>query len=255
MEDIRWLGFDWDDRLFYASDYFEQLYEWAVELIRKGKAYVCDLSAEEIREYRGTLTEPGKDSPYRDRSRGGEPGPVRSACGPGEFPDGARILRAKIDMASPNMNMRDPVMYRILHADASPHRATRGASTRCTTGPTASRTPSRGSRTRSARWSSRIHRPLYDWFLDQLGIYHPRQIEFARLNLTYTVMSKRKLLRAGARRATSAAGTIRACRPCRACAGAATRPRRSAISATGSAWPRPTAPSTSPCWSTACART
>ena len=116
IEDVRWLGFDWEDRLFYASDYFEQLYEWAVQLIKEGKAYVDDLSADEIREYRGTLTEPGKDSPYRDRSVE-ENLDLFERMRAGEFPDGARVLRAKIDMASPNMNMRDPVMYRILHAE------------------------------------------------------------------------------------------------------------------------------------------
>ena len=121
MEDVRWLGFDWEDRLFYASDYFEQLYEWAVQLIKAGKAYVCDLTADEIREHRGTLTEPGKESPYRNRSVE-ENLDLFERMRAGEFPDGTRTLRAKIDMASPNLNLRDPVMYRILHADASPHR-------------------------------------------------------------------------------------------------------------------------------------
>src|SRR5450631_1409047 len=155
IENVRWLGFDWEDRLFYASDYFGQLYQWAVEMIKDGKAYVCDLTADEIREYRGTPTEPGKESPYRNRSVE-ENLDLFTRMKAGEFPDGARTLRAKIDMASPNFNMRDPIMYRILHAEH--------------------------------------HRPLYDWYVEALGIYHPQQIEFDRLNLTYTLLSKRKLL-------------------------------------------------------------
>ena len=193
MEDVRWLGFDWEDRLFYASDYFEQLYEWAVKLIRKGKAYVCDLSADEVREYRGTLTEPGTESPYRDRAVE-ENLDLFERMRAGEFPDGARTLRAKIDMASPNINLRDPVMYRILHA--AHHRTgdkwciypmydfAHGQSDSI-----------EGITHSLCSLEFEIHRPLYDWFLDQLGIYHPQQIEFARLNLTYTVMSKRKLLK------------------------------------------------------------
>ncbi|HEX9007246.1 MAG TPA: glutamine--tRNA ligase, partial [Bacteroidota bacterium] len=190
--DVRWLGFDWDDREFYASDYFEQLYEYAVQLIRMGKAYVDDLDADQTREYRGTLTEPGKDSPYRNR-------PVEENLDlfrrmrAGEFPDGSRTLRAKIDMASPNLNMRDPVMYRILHA--THHR----------TGDAWCIYPmydwAHGQSDSIERITHSIctleftdHRPLYNWFLETLGIYHSRQIEFARLNLTYTVMSKRKLL-------------------------------------------------------------
>jgi len=191
-EDVRWLGFDWEDREYYASDYFEQFYEWAVQLIQAGKAFVCDLTADEIREYRGTLTRPGKDSPYRDRSIE-ENLDLFERMRTGEFPNGSRTLRAKIDMAHPNLNMRDPVMYRILHA-THPH-----------TGDKWCIYPTydwaHGQEDSIERITHSIctlefenHRPLYDWFLDELGIYHPQQIEFARLNLTYTVMSKRKLL-------------------------------------------------------------
>ncbi len=191
-EDIHWLGFDWEDRLFYASDYFEQLYEFAINLIRKGKAYVDDLSADEIREYRGTLTEPGKNSPYRERTIEVNMS-LFERMRRGEFPDGSRVLRAKIDMASGNMNLRDPVMYRILH------------STHHRTGDTWCIYPMydyahgqsdsiEGITHSLCSLEYENHRPLYDWFLEELGIYHPRQIEFARLNLSYTVMSKRKLL-------------------------------------------------------------
>jgi glutaminyl-tRNA synthetase len=192
IEDVRWLGADWQDRLFFASDYFEQMHRWAEDLVRKGKAYVCDLSADEVTAYRGTLTQPGRDSPYRNRPAEENLDLLRRMRA-GEFPDGSRTLRAKIDMASPNLNLRDPVMYRILHAEH--HR-------------------------QGAKWclypmydwahgledsiegithslcslEYENHRPLYDWFLDQLGIYHPRQIEFARLNMTYTVMSKRRFI-------------------------------------------------------------
>ena len=193
QEDIRWLGFDWGDRLFYASDYFEQLYEYAVQLIKKGKAYVCDLSADEIREYRGTLTEHGKDSPYRTRSVK-ENLDLFQRMRAGEFEDGSRVLRAKIDMASPNMNMRDPVMYRILRA--THHR----------TGDKWCIYPmydwAHGQSDSIERITHSIcslefenNRPLYDWYLDALDIYHPQQIEFARLNISYTVMSKRRLLK------------------------------------------------------------
>ncbi|HOM60207.1 MAG TPA: glutamine--tRNA ligase/YqeY domain fusion protein [Anaerohalosphaeraceae bacterium] len=193
IEDVRWLGWDWEDRLYFASDYFQQMYDWAVELIKKGKAYVCDLSAEETRQYRGTLIEPGKNSPYRSRSVE-ENLDLFERMKKGEFPDGSRTLKAKIDMAHPNLNMRDPVMYRILHA-------------------THHRTGDQWCIYPMYDWAHGLedsiegithsictlefenHRPLYDWFLDQLGIHHPRQIEFARLNLTYTLMSKRKLLR------------------------------------------------------------
>jgi glutaminyl-tRNA synthetase len=192
QQDVRWLGFDWQDRLYFASDYFGQLYEYAVQLIKKGKAYVCDLTADEIRQYRGTLTEAGKNSPDRERSIA-ENIDLFERMRKGEFPDGSRTLRAKIDMASPNLNLRDPVMYRILHAS---HQRT---------GDTWCIYPmydwAHGQSDSIEKITHSIctlefedHRPLYDWFVEQLGIYHPRQIEFARLNLTYTVMSKRKLL-------------------------------------------------------------
>jgi len=191
--DVRWLGFDWEDRLFYASDYFDQLYEFAKKLISKGLAYVDDLSAEEIRQYRGTLTEPGKESPYRNRSIE-ENMDLFERMQAGEFPDGTRVLRAKIDMSSGNLNMRDPVLYRILHADH--HRTgdkwciypmydfAHGQSDSI-----------EGITHSICTLEFEDHRPLYDWFLENLGIFQPRQIEFARLNLNYTVMSKRKLLR------------------------------------------------------------
>jgi glutaminyl-tRNA synthetase len=191
-EDIRWLGFDWEDRLFFASDYFEQLYELAIKLIKKGKAYVDDLSADEIREYRGTLTEPGRNSPYRGRSIE-ENLDLFARMRKGEFPDGARVLRAKIDMASGNMNLRDPVMYRILH---STHHRTGDAWCIYPMYDFAhGQSDSIEGITHSlCSLEYENHRPLYDWFLEELEIYHPRQIEFARLNLNYTVMSKRKLL-------------------------------------------------------------
>ncbi|MGQ9493514.1 MAG: glutamine--tRNA ligase/YqeY domain fusion protein [Anaerolineae bacterium] len=189
--DIRWLGFDWEDREYYASNYFEQLYEYAVQLIKMGKAYVCDLSQEEIREYRGTLTEPGRDSPYRNRSVE-ENLDLFARMRAGEFPDGARVLRAKIDMSSPNVLMRDPVIYRILHAT---HHRTGDKwciypmydFTHCLSDSIEGITHS------LCTLEFENNRELYDWFLDQLGVYHPQQIEFARLNLTYTVMSKRIL--------------------------------------------------------------
>ncbi len=191
-EDVRWLGFDWGRHEYYASDYFEQLYEWAVQLIRDGRAYVCDLDADGIREHRGTLTSPGRESPYRNREIQ-ENLALFERMKAGEFPDGSRTLRAKIDMASPNLNLRDPVMYRILHA-AHPR-----------TGDTWCIYPmydfTHGQSDSIERITHSIctlefenHRPLYDWFCDALDIYHPQQIEFARLNLTYTVMSKRRLL-------------------------------------------------------------
>lgn len=193
MDSVHWLGFDWGDRLFYASDYFQQLYDFAVQLIKKGKAYVCDLSAEEIREYRGTLTEPGRNSPYRDRSEE-ENLDLFERMRAGEFKDGARVLRAKIDMSSGNLNMRDPVLYRILKV--AHHR----------TGDKWCIYPMydfahglcdslEGITHSICTLEFEDHRPLYDWFLDELEVYHPQQIEFARLNLTYTVMSKRKLLK------------------------------------------------------------
>lgn len=192
IEDVRWLGADWDDRLFFASDYFEQMYEWAIDLIKKGKAYVCDLSPEEVSKGRGALTEPGVDSPYRNRSVE-ENLDLFQRMRAGEFPDGLRTLRAKIDMASPNMNLRDPVMYRILHQEH--HRQgdkwciypmydwAHGLEDSI-----------EGVTHSLCSLEYEIHRPLYDWFLDELGIYHPRQIEFARLNMTYTVMSKRRFI-------------------------------------------------------------
>ncbi len=190
--DVRWLGFDWGEHLRYASDYFDQLYEWAVQLIKSGKAYVCDLNAEQIREYRGTLTSPGRDSPYRSRSIE-ESLDLFERMRKGEFPDGSRTLRAKIDMASPNLNLRDPVMYRILHA------------THHNTGDKWCIYPMydwahgqsdsvEGVTHSICTLEFENHRALYDWYLEQLGVYHPQQYEFARLNLTYTMLSKRKLL-------------------------------------------------------------
>lgn len=192
QEDVRWLGFDWEDRLYYASDYFEHLYEFALRLIRKGKAYVCDLTADQIREYRGTLTEPGKNSPYRERSVD-ENIDLFERMRRGEFPDGSRTLRAKIDMASPNINLRDPVMYRILHAEH--HRTGNAWCIYPTYDWAHGQSDSIEGITHSiCTLEFEIHRPLYDWFLKELELHHPQQIEFARLNLTYTVMSKRKLL-------------------------------------------------------------
>ncbi len=192
IEDVRWLGFDWEDRLFFASDYFDQMYEYAVQLVKAGKAYVDDLNAEEISERRGTLTRPGRDSPYRDRPME-ENLNLLERMKAGEFADGAKVLRAKIDMAHPNLNMRDPVIYRVLKA--SHHR----------TGDKWCIYPMydwahgledsiEGITHSICTLEFENHRPLYDWFLDNLGVYHPQQIEFARLNLTYTIMSKRMLL-------------------------------------------------------------
>ncbi len=189
---IHWLGFDWGEREYYASDYFEVLYQNAVRLVEKGKAYVCDLTPDEVREYRGTLTEPGRESPYRNRSVEENLDLFRRMRA-GEFPDGSRTLRAKIDMASPNLNLRDPIMYRILHAE---HHRTGNKwciypmydYAHCVSDSVEGITHS------ICTLEFEDHRPLYDWFLDELELYHPQQIEFARLNLTYTVMSKRKLL-------------------------------------------------------------
>ena len=194
MEDVRWLGFYWEDRLFYASDYFEQLYQWAEKMIMEGKAYVDDQSAEEVSEQRGTVTTPGKHSPYRDRSVEENLDLFRRMRA-GEFPDGSRVLRARIDMAHPNMLLRDPLMYRILHA--THHR----------TGDTWCIYPMydyahgqsdylEGITHSICTLEFEVHRPLYDWFLDEIITtkYRPQQIEFARLNLSYTIMSKRKLL-------------------------------------------------------------
>ncbi len=191
QEDVRWLGFQWD-AIYYASDYFEQLYDWAVQLIKSGHAYVCDLNSDQTREYRGSLTAPGRNSPFRDRSIA-ENLELFQGMRAGKYPDGARTLRAKIDMASPNVNLRDPVMYRILRAHH--HR----------TGDTWCIYPmydwAHGQSDSIEKITHSIctlefenHRPLYDWFCKSLGIYHPRQMEFARLNLSFTVMSKRKLL-------------------------------------------------------------
>lgn len=193
QSDVRWLGFDWEERIFHASDYFDQLHAWAVQLIEGGKAFVCDLTFEEMRQHRGTLVEPGTNSPYRDR-------PIEEnlllfeKMRLGEFPDGSKTLRAKIDMASPNLNMRDPVIYRIIHQDHPK------------TGDKWKIYPSydfahgqsdslEGITHSICTLEFEHHRPLYDWFCQNLGIHHPQQIEFARLNLNYTVMSKRKMLR------------------------------------------------------------
>jgi glutaminyl-tRNA synthetase len=190
--DIQWLGFDWQDRLYYASDYFDQLYALAIKLIKKGKAYVDSLSPDEIREYRGTLTQPGKNSPHRGRSVA-ENLDLFERMRAGEFADGSHVLRAKIDMASGNINMRDPVMYRILHA--SHHRTGDKWCIYAMYDWAHGQSDSIEGITHSiCTLEFEDHRPLYDWFLQELEIYQPQQIEFARLNLTYTVMSKRKLL-------------------------------------------------------------
>ncbi len=192
IRDIHWLGYDWEDRLYYASDYFEQMYEYALQLVEAGKAYVDELSAGEIRSYRGTLTEPGRMSPYRDR-------PVEENLDlfkrmrAGEFPDGSRVLRAKIDMASNNLNMRDPVMYRILHA-RHPRAGDKWCIYPMYDWAHGLEDSIEGITHSLCSLEFEDHRPLYDWFLIELGVYRPRQIEFARLNLNYTVMSKRRLL-------------------------------------------------------------
>ena len=193
QRDIRWLGFDWEDRLYYASDYFEQLYQYAVTLIKTGKAYVCDLSADEVRAYRGSLTQPGRDSPYRDRTVE-ESLELFARMRAGEFPEGSRTLRARIDMASGNINLRDPVMYRIIHA--SHHRTGDAWCIYPMYDFAHGQSDSIEGITHSlCSLEYEDHRPLYNWYLDALEIYHPRQIEFARLNVSYTVLSKRKLLR------------------------------------------------------------
>jgi glutaminyl-tRNA synthetase len=191
MRDVRWLGFEWEN-LYYASDYFQQLYDWAVQLIKAGKAYVCDLNADEVRKYRGTLTEPGKDSPYRNR-------PVEENLDlfermkAGEFPDGSRTLRAKIDMASPNLNMRDPVMYRIVHAEH--HRTGDKWCIYPMYDYAHGQSDSIEKITHSmCTLEFEDHRPLYNWFIQSLGIFPSQQMEFDRLNLTYTLLSKRRLL-------------------------------------------------------------
>ncbi len=191
MKDIRWLGWNWKDRLYFASDYFEQMYQYAVQLIEKGKSYVDDLTADQIREYRGTLTEPGKPSPYRER-------PIEENLDlfkrmrAGEFPDGSRVLRAKIDMASPNLNLRDPVMYRILHA-THPHTGDNWCIYPMYDWAHGLEDSIEGITYSLCSLEFKDHRPLYDWFLDELGIYHPQQIEFGRYSLSYTVTSKRVL--------------------------------------------------------------
>jgi len=191
MTDVNWLGFHWDG-LFYASDYFQQLYDWAVQLVREGHAYVCDLNAEQMREYRGTLTEPGRNSPFRDRSAE-ENLDLLERMKRGEFPEGTRTLRAKIDMAAPNFNLRDPVLYRIMFS----HHHRTGDD--CCIYPMYDWAHGQSDSIEGITHSIctlefENHRPLYDWFCKTLRIFHPRQIEFARLNLSYTVMSKRKLL-------------------------------------------------------------
>lgn len=191
-DDVQWLGFTWDDREFYASDYFEQVYQWAVQLIKAGKAYVCDLSADEISEQKGTPTKPGTESPYRNRS-------IEESLGlfermrAGEFAEGEKVLRAKIDMASPNMHMRDPILYRIIHAEH--HRTGNKWCIYPMYDFAHGQSDSIEGITHSiCTLEFEVHRPLYDWFIQELGIFAPRQIEFARLNLNYTIMSKRKLL-------------------------------------------------------------
>jgi glutaminyl-tRNA synthetase len=221
LENVRWLGFNWEDRVFYASDYFARLYEFALELIVAGDAYVCDLSGDELRRYRGTLTEPGIESPWRNRSVE-ENLNLIARMRAGEFPDGSRTLRAKIDMASANLNLRDPVMYRILHAEH--HRTGNDWAIYPMYDFAHGQSDSIEGITHSiCTLEFEDHRPLYDWYLDRLGIHHPRQIEFDRLNLTYTLLSKAE---------GCGDGTIRACRRCRAFAGAVTRPKPFAISAT-----------------------
>ncbi|MBN37372.1 MAG: glutamine--tRNA ligase [Opitutae bacterium] len=193
QEDVRWLGFDWEERFFHASDYFQQLYDWAKKLIQDGKAFVCDLSFEEMKELRGNLTEPGKESPYRKRSIE-ENLELFQKMKEGDFPEGSKTLRAKIDVTSPNLNLRDPVIYRILHKEHPK------------TGNQWKIYPSydfahgqsdsiEGITHSLCTLEFEHHRPLYDWFCENLGIHHPQQIEFARLNMTYVVMSKRKMLR------------------------------------------------------------
>jgi len=192
IDTVHWLGFDWEDRLFYASDYFDQLHAWAVQLIKAGKAYVCDLSADEVRKYRGTLTEPGKESPDRNRTVD-ENLQLFERMKAGEFPDGSRTLRAKIDMASPNLNLRDPVMYRILHAEH--HRTGNKWCIYPMYDYAHGQSDSLEKITHSiCTLEFEDHRPLYNWYIEQLGIFPSQQIEFDRLNVTYTLLSKRKLL-------------------------------------------------------------
>lgn len=193
QRDIKWLGFDWEDRLFFASDYFDQLYEWAIQLIKDGKAYVDHLSQEEMREYRGTLKEPGKDSPYRDRSVE-ENLELFEKMKNGEFEEGECVLRAKIDMASPNINLRDPAMYRILHAE-HPRTGNKWHIYPMYDYAHGQSDSIEGVTHSLCTIEYEAHRPLYDWFLDALGLYHPQQIEFAPFILNYTILSKRRLVR------------------------------------------------------------
>ena len=191
QEDVKWLGFDWEDRLYFASDYFDQMYEYAIQLIQKGSAYVCELATDEIKNTRGTLNEPGSESPYRNRSVN-ENLDLFKRMRSGEFENGSKTLRAKIDMGHPNMNMRDPVIYRILHAH---HHRTKDEWCIYPMYDWAHGLEDSIEGVTHSLCSLEFedHRPLYDWYLDELGAYHPQQIEFARLNLSYTVMSKRKL--------------------------------------------------------------
>lgn len=193
QEDVRWLGFDWEERLFHASDYFHQLYEWASKLIQEGKAFVCDLNFEEMRELRGNLTEPGKESPHRNRTVEENLG-LFEKMKEGEFPEGSKTLRAKIDMSSPNLNLRDPVIYRILHKD-HPKTGDRWKIYPSYDFAHGQSDSIEGITHSLCTLEFEHHRPLYDWFCENLGIHHPQQIEFARLNMTYVVMSKRKMLR------------------------------------------------------------
>jgi glutaminyl-tRNA synthetase len=193
MEDVRWLGFDWEDRLCYASDYFDQLHEWAIQLIKAGKAYVCDLSAEEMRKKRGSLTEPGENCCFRERSVE-ENLDLFGKMRDGEFEDGSHTLRVKIDMSSPNLNMRDPVIYRIVHA-AHPRTGDKWKIYPSYDFAHGQSDSIEGITHSLCTLEFEDHRPLYNWFCENLGIHHPRQIEFARLNLNYVVMSKRKMRR------------------------------------------------------------
>ncbi len=230
-EDVRWLGCDFGDNLFFASDYFEKMHEYAVDLIKKGLAYVDDQSAEDVRKNRGTLTAPGKDSPFRNRGVE-ENLALFERMRLGEFPDGSRVLRAKIDMAHPNMNMRDPVMYRILHAH-HPHRGDDWCIYAMYDWAHGIEDSIEGITYSLCDIDYENHRPLYDWFIDAINqgranpIHHPQQLEFARFNLTYTLMSKRSCA-AWWRKKSSPAGMIRGCPHCAACAAAGLRPPPSA---------------------------
>ena len=252
--DVRWLGYDWEDRLFYASNYFQQLYDFAVELIKAGKAYVCDLDAEQMREYRGTLKEPGRESPFVKRSVE-ENLDLFVRMKAGDFADGERVLRARIDMASPNMNMRDPTLYRIRHGVI--HHQTGEAW--CIypmydyTHPVSDALE--GITHSLCTLEFEDHRPLYDWVLDNISVpCHPQQIEFSRLNLEYTVMSKRKLTQL-VEEGLVGVGTTPVCPPSPVSDGAASRLPRSAISAVVSVSPSRTTWWRWGCWRTVSART